>query len=83
MVPSGVVARLRVVTMTDTEETEDRRSYEEIRLQKLEERMVDMVHVAELHELIEEWRGCSPLNGREEMAFHKCADDLEELIEER
>lgn len=47
----------------------------EVRLQKLEERMVDMVHVAKLRELVEKWR---EHGGPADKA---CADELEEIIE--
>jgi hypothetical protein len=42
--------------MTDEHETRTTRSPEEVRLQKLEERMVDMVDVRDLRDLVEEWR---------------------------
>lgn len=59
------------------------RTPEEARIQKLEERMNDMVHVTQLRKLIEGWR-----NETEDVprgyagGMERCADDLEELIDD-
>lgn len=57
------------------------------RIQKLEERMNDMVHAADLRELAEDWRWEHAQKAGQQgavqvaEAFERCADDLEELIE--
>lgn len=68
--------------------SDDMRTPEEARIQKLEERMNDMVHVAELRELIDEWRYGNELPAGSAgetgvaKAFEQCANDLEGVIEE-
>lgn len=62
--------------------TESHRSYEEIRIQKLEERMMDMVDVRDLHAIIKCQR--CPWISRTEDEYEmrkQFADELEELIE--
>lgn len=74
--------------MSNESDTDDCRSYEEVRLQKLEERQADMIHVADLRELVEEWRESAEValfddygQGINEATL-SCANELEELIEE-
>ena len=77
-----------IIHRVPREDTEDCRSYEEVRLQKLEERQADMIHVAELRELVEKWRdsmevaaGDHQISGMN-MALDRCAQELKELIED-
>jgi hypothetical protein len=65
------------------------RTPEEARIQKLEERMGDMVHAAELHELADKWRyGDAQAAGQSGQhvaadAIEECADELEEFVDAR
>jgi len=72
---------------SDTTPDDETRDPRDARIQKLEHRMNDMVHAAELRELIEQWRyDCEQRAGmarKQEVAeaFEQCADELEAVIE--
>ena len=72
----------------DEYDTGTPRTPEEARIQKLEERMEDMVDVRDLRELVESWRYENAVPAGQQGAyqvadaFEKCADEVEELLED-
>jgi len=62
------------------------RDPEEARIQKLEERIDDMVDVRELRRLISRWRSRAEVFGEDDRVAERtailCADELEELIDD-
>jgi len=68
---------------------EPKRDPRDARIQKLEERQNDMIHKAELRELIDQWRSYARQYGSHQRdtfnarceTYDTCADELEELLE--
>ena len=69
----------------DTEEAATDRSVEEIRIQKLEERMMDMIDIRDIRFYIDDLRHNSQRRskaGFDTKTADQIADELEELIED-
>jgi hypothetical protein len=62
------------------------RSPEKARIKKLEERMNDMIHLADLQVLVDNWRHNSERRSSSSVdtdTLDQCADELEALIDGR
>jgi len=63
--------------MTDN----DCRDPKDARIRKLEARQKDMIHKADLRELIEQWRTHTYKDEEFYRGMEACADDLERVVE--